>query len=458
MAVFVIDKRKDPLMPCSEKRARLLLEKGKAVIHRRIPFTIRLKDRIAGEVQPLCVKVDPGSKTTGLAVTTEYGKVVFAAEIQHRGQQAREALQGRKGFRKGRRSRNLRYRAPRFDNRTRLKGWLPPSLESRIGNIVTWAERLRKLAPVTSLSQELVRFDLQQMENPEISGIEYQQGTLAGYEVREYLLEKWGRKCAYCDEENTPLQIDHIHAKASGGSNRISNLTLACGPCNQKKDSLDIEVFLKSKPKILKRILAQAKRPLKDAAAVNATRWELYNRLTATGLPVEIGSGGRTKFNRTQQHLPKSHWIDAACVGLSGEQVVMPAGVCVFGIKAMGRGSYQRTRVNASGFPRGYLSRQKQYLGFQTGDIVIADVPKGKKSGVHAGRVAIRMSGSFNIQTADGVVQGISHRHCRVIQRGDGYNYSTTLIANHKGERAKGHALHDALSLPGLNAGVSRAA
>jgi hypothetical protein len=48
---------------------------------------------------------------------------------------------------------------------------------------------------------------LQKLENPEISGIAYQQGTLAGYELREYLLEKWGRKCAYCDATNVPLQI-----------------------------------------------------------------------------------------------------------------------------------------------------------------------------------------------------------------------------------------------------------
>ncbi|MFN2411424.1 MAG: HNH endonuclease, partial [Halomonas sp.] len=96
--------------------------------------------------------------------------------------------------------------------------------------------RLRGLAPITAISQELVRFDLQKLENPEISGIEYQQGNLLGYEIREYLLEKWGRECAYCTATDTPLQIEHIAPKASGGSNRISNLTLACHDCNQEKD------------------------------------------------------------------------------------------------------------------------------------------------------------------------------------------------------------------------------
>ena len=77
---------------------------------------------------------------------------------------------------------------------------------------------------------ELVRFDMQQIENPEISGVEYSQGTLAGFEQREYLLEKWGRKCAYCDAKDVPLNLDHIHSRANGGSNRVSNMTMACIP------------------------------------------------------------------------------------------------------------------------------------------------------------------------------------------------------------------------------------
>ncbi|WP_197047582.1 HNH endonuclease, partial [Planktothrix serta] len=68
---------------------------------------------------------------------------------------------------------------------------------------------------------------LQQLENPEISGIEYQQGELQGYEVRQYLLEKWSRKCAYCGVENVPLEVEHIHPKSQGGTDRISNLTVA---------------------------------------------------------------------------------------------------------------------------------------------------------------------------------------------------------------------------------------
>ena len=252
--------------------------------------------------------------------------------------------------------------------------------------------------------------------------MEYQQGELAGYEVREYLLEKWQRQCAYCDAQNIPLQIEHIHPKARCGSNRISNLTLACAPCNVKKAAQHITEFLAKDPKRLAKIQAQAKRPLRDAAAVNATRWKLFNALKATGLPVNTASGGLTKFNRSRLHIPKTHALDAVCVGQIGHVKQWQKPTLV--IKATGRGSYQRTRLNRFGFPRGYLTRQKQIHGFQTGDRVKAVVTKGKKIGTYVGRVAVRASGSFNIQTAQRLIQGISYRYCTLIQRGDGYGYS----------------------------------
>src|SRR6516164_10010704 len=170
------------------------------------------------------------------------------------------------------------YRAPRFDNRAKPKGWLPPSLQSRVDNIVSWQRRYSKIVPIGSIEIEAVRFDLQKMENPEISGIAYQQGTLAGYELREYLLEKWGRKCAYCDATNVPLQIEHIVARrprtafSTKGSNRASNLTLACEPCNRAKGNNRIELYLADQPDRLKHILAHTRKPLDGAAAVNATR------------------------------------------------------------------------------------------------------------------------------------------------------------------------------------------
>ncbi|OQX09478.1 MAG: HNH endonuclease [Thiothrix lacustris] len=423
MAVFVWDKRKQPLMPCSEKRARLLLARGRAVVVKHYPFSIRLKDRVGGEAQPLQVKLDPGSRHTGMALVREDKEkltVLNLFQLNHRGLSISENLTSRRAMRNRRRG-TSRYRPARFNNRPKPQSWLAPSLQHRIDTVMAWVNKLQRLAPVAAFSQELVRFDMQLLNNPEISSIGYQQGELQGYEVREYLLEKWGRQCAYCGAEHIPLEIEHIVPKANGGSNRVSNLTLACRTCNQRKGSQPVETFLAKKPVLLQKIKAQAKRPLKDAAAVNSTRWALANHLKATGLPVELASGGRTKFNRVQQSIPKSHALDAVCVGDTAR--IVRWNIPTLEIKCTGRGSYQRTRLDKYGFPRGYLLRQKAVHGFQTGDQVTANVTKGKKIGAYKGRVAVRASGFFNITTATGVVQGISHKHCQLIARNDGYGY-----------------------------------
>jgi 5-methylcytosine-specific restriction endonuclease McrA len=306
-------------------------------------------------------------------------------------------------------------------NRTRPKGWLAPSLQHRVETTLTWVNKLSKFAPINAISQELVRFDLQQLENPEISGIEYQQGLLAGYEVREYLLNKWDRKCTYCGVENIPLQVEHIQPKSKGGSNRIANLCLACEPCNIRKGTKNIEEFLKKKPDVLKKVLGQAKRPLKDAAAVNSTRWTLYNRLKFTGLEVNTSSGGLTKFNRTKLKLQKTHFFDAACVGNTPELLVLASQP--LNIKATGHGSRQMCRTDKFGFPNRYVPQFKFVKGFQTGDIVKAIVTSGKKIGTYVGRVAVRSTGSFNISAKQGLIQGISHKYCQQIHKKDGYGY-----------------------------------
>jgi hypothetical protein len=144
LSVFVIDRRKKPLMPCSEKRARLLLERGRAV----------------------AIKLDPGSKTTGIAVVVEVDnnvRVLSLMELQHRGKQISEALTSRRNMRRRRRG-NLRYRPARFNNRTKPKGWLAPSLQHRVDTTLSWVKRLRRLVPITRIVSELVRFDMQMLE------------------------------------------------------------------------------------------------------------------------------------------------------------------------------------------------------------------------------------------------------------------------------------------------------
>ena len=270
--VFVLDQRKKPLMPCTPKRA---------VVHRVSPFVIRLKDRLVEEsrLQPVILKIDPGSKTTGMALARseprEEGEVhhaVHLSEVRHQGEAVHERMQDRARSRRSRRSVNLRYRQPRFDNRTREAGWLPPSLRSRISNVLSWARRYGGFAPLERIDVERVKFDMQLLQNPEIAGVEYQGGERFGWEVRAYLVEKFQYRCAYCGKGGTPFELDHMLPKSRGGSERISNLALACHDCNHAKGKQTAAEF--GHPEVE----AQAKAPLKDAAAVNATRSALVNK------------------------------------------------------------------------------------------------------------------------------------------------------------------------------------
>lgn len=418
--VFVLDRNRKPLMPCHPARARALLRNQRAAVYRRAPFTIILKERDSGQTQPVELKADPGSKTTGLALVVEGKrgrKVVWAANLHHRGDAIRKRLADRRALRRGRRNRKTRYRAPRFLNRTRPAGWLPPSLKSRVDNVRTWVGRLIARVPVKAVAVETVRFDTQALQNPEISGVQYQQGTLFGYELREYLLEKWGRKCAYCGAKDTPLEVEHIMPRSRGGSGRASNLTLACVPCNQRKGHRTAAEF--GHPEIQ----AKAKQPLKDAAAINSIRYAVGNALRAFGLAVSFWTGGRTKFNRASQGYPKDHWIDAACVGTTGEAVSLDA-VTALSISATGRGKRQVVRPDRYGFPRGAAGCIKRVLGFQTGDLVRLVQPRGKYAGTWTGRLAgIRADGRLDIQPLSKKVTAHA-RHYHLLQHGDGYAYT----------------------------------
>ena len=405
------------------------------MVSHHTPFAIRLRDRAVVEsaVEGLELGIDPGSQKTGIAVfrvnRTGVRHVTHLLEIEHRGAAIHKKMQQRAAYRRRRRTANLRHRAPRFDNRVKQRGWLAPSLRHRVDSTVSMVRRITRWAPVSAVHQELVRFDLQQMDNPEIQGVEYQQGTLAGSEIREYLLAKWGRQCAYCGAENVPLNIDHIQPRSRGGSDRVSNLTLACVPCNLSKGAQPIDEFLKD-PSRLARIRRQAKAPLRDAAAVNSTRWALFQALQASGFPIDTSSGGQTKWNRTRFALPKTHALDAAAVGRP-DSLAGVAGwtMPIWSAKATGRGSYSRTRANAHGFPRLHLTRTKRHHGFQTGDLVWAVVTRGQHTGTHVGRVAVRSSGSFALTLAGGKIDGINHRCCRLLQRAAGWEWAVLLPA-----------------------------
>jgi 5-methylcytosine-specific restriction endonuclease McrA len=423
--VLVVDAHQRPLMPCTPARARILLAQGKAAVWRRFPFVLILKRAKAEAVtMPLRMKLDPGSQTTGMAVVNDAtNEVVWAAELTHRGNQVHKELTTRRGVRRSRKLRHTRYRQARFANRRRPQAWLPPSLLSRVDNILTWVARLSRWCPMGAISLEVVRFDMQLLQQPDITNLQYQRGTLFGTELRQYLLMKWGHHCAYCLATGVPLEIDHVMPQSRGGSDRVANLVIACHACNQQKSDQLLEDFLRDRPDVLACIQAQRKAPLKDAAAVNSTRWAIYERLKALGLALEAGSGGITKWNRQNRGLPKAHWIDAACCGTSTPHSLCLNRVQPWLIGAKGRQKRQMVNVDEHGFPVGKAKGPSRVWGVQTGDMVRAVVTKGKKIGTYVGRVAIKTDGYFKITGAFGMVEGIHARYCTPIHRNDGYTY-----------------------------------
>ena len=291
---FVFDQHQKPLMPCSEKCARLRPERGPVAIHKMAPFTIRLIGRTTEEsvLETLRVKCDPDSKTAGVAIIMDGAKgskVIFFGVIVPKAHVKRRTLRQRR-----------RYRKPRFQNRQRQAGWFPPPLGARVDQTLHALAKRRKCAPIRRVSVESVRLAMQKLEHAEISGVEYPPGILLGREIREYLLEKRGRACVYCGTIDVPLQEEHTILKSRGRTNRVSKLVLACEPCNLWKNALAAEEF--GYPEIQ----AQAQNPLKGAAMMNATRWRLYGRFKATRLPVEGRSGRRTKKQRLSTIFPKS--------------------------------------------------------------------------------------------------------------------------------------------------------
>ena len=441
--VLVLDKQKSPLMPCLPVRARKLLGQGKARVYRLVPFTIILTERVGGATQDTEVKIDPGSRESGIAVVADFkrGKtVIWAAELTHRGLAIVEKLLSRASLRRGRRSRKTRYRPPRFSNRTNPQGWLPPSLRSRIDNILALVKRLMRFLPVSFLGLEDVRFDTQLMHNPNISGVAYQQGALTGFELREYMLYRYNHTCVYCNGTNQDsiLEIDHFIPRSKGGSDRVANLVLACHSCNQAKGNALPQEWLgslsKSKTKVnqtrvkqLTRLIAGFRPGFRDASAVNSTRKAIKEVLLKLNLPLSTGTGGQTKFNRTRQSYPKRHFIDAACVGESGENVFLNPSMKVLLIRAIGRGNRQMCRMDKYGFPRTGAKQVKRVEGFQSGDLVKLFQPGGKYKGTYTGKVSVRKNKMFDIQTETATgklsITAPANRF-QLLQKADGYTYS----------------------------------
>lgn len=304
MIVFVKNMHGEALMPCKPQRARKLLKDKKAKIISYKPFTIQLLYGSSGYKQEVHLGVDLGAKHIGLAIVSE-DKVLAKGEIELRSD-TKSLLDKRRSYRENRRYRKTRYRQARFLNRrNKQKGWLPPSIESRINNTFMWIDKFESLLPKTELHIEVGKFDVQKMMNPDIQGEEYQQGETYGfYKDRYYVFARDKYTCQVCKKKNKILCTHHIIFRSHGGSDRVSNLIAVCTDChtseNHKKGKVLYDWMLKKK-----------KAPsYKEAPFMNALRFRVFKKYPKA----HITYGNITTPDRKSLGLEKTHYNDAIAI------------------------------------------------------------------------------------------------------------------------------------------------
>ena len=311
--VYVLNIEGKPLMPCSEAKARKLLKQNKAKIYKREPFTVQLLFECENQIQEISLGVDAGSKHIGLSATT-HQKELYSADVELRNDIV-NLLSTRRENRRTRRNR-LRYRKPRFDNRVSSKrsGWLAPSVLNKIQTHLKVIKDIHKFLPITKIIVETASFDVQKIKNPNISGVEYQQGKqLDFWNVREYVLWRDNHQCQYCKgkSKDSVLNVHHLESRKTGG-NSPDNLITLCKTCHKKYHSGEIQ---------LKQKRGQT---FRDTAFMGIMRWSFYEKLKELYLNVSMTYGYITKNTRIINNLPKEHYIDARCI--SGNPLAKPLG------------------------------------------------------------------------------------------------------------------------------------
>ncbi len=303
--VYVIDIQGRPLMPTERHRkVRRLLRDGLARVVTRTPFTIQLLYETTPFVQPVTLGLDPGSKVAGLSASTK-DRELIRVEASLRTDIV-GLLSTRRELRRTRRSRMLRHRKARFDNRKKPDNLMAPSIEQRIDSHMKLVNKACSILPVSRIIVETAQFDMQLIKNPDISGTDYQHGEQEGWKnVREYVLWRDGHSCRSCGGKSKDfvLEVHHLESRKTGG-NSPDNLVTLCKACHEGYHRGDIQLKLKHAPS------------LRDAVAVNIFRWEIYNRLVKAYGKDKVGLiyGYKTKDRRISLSLPKTSETDAFCI------------------------------------------------------------------------------------------------------------------------------------------------
>lgn len=303
--VYVLNQNGQPLMPTENNaKVRVLLKQGRAKVVNRCPFTIQLLYNSTNYTQKITLGVDSGSKHIGISATTK-DKVLFESDVELRNDIV-DLLSTRRELRRSRRSRKLRYRKQRFNNRKRSNRWLAPSVKQKVDSHIMMIAKVHKILPISNIVVEVASFDIQKIKNPTISGVDYQHGEQLGFwNVREYVLFRDGHKCQCCHGKSKDkiLNVHHIESRKTGG-NAPNNLITLCETCHTGYHKGIVKL-----PKTIHRGMS-----FKDATFMGVMRWALYEKLKTIYSDVKFTYGYITKNTRIKNDLPKDHYIDARCI------------------------------------------------------------------------------------------------------------------------------------------------
>lgn len=400
MLVYVLNKNGEPLMPCKPQKARKLLKDGKAKVLRTEPFTIQLLNGSSGYKQDITLGVDTGSKHIGISASTE-NKELYAADVELRNDIV-NLLSTRRQNRRTRRNRKTRYRKPRFQNRikSKNKGWLAPSIENKIHTHFRVIDDIHKILPITNIIVETASFDIQKIQNPNIQGVEYQQGNQLGFwNVREYVLFRDGHTCQCCKgrSKDKILNVHHIESRKTGGD-APNNLITLCETCHK-----DYHNGIITLPKSIHRGMS-----FRDATFMGIMRWTFYNRLKKLYPNVNMTYGYITKNTRITNGLPKEHYIDALCIARHPKAEQLDY---YYYQKQVRRNNRQIHKANILKGGKKKLNQAPQYVkGYQLFD----KVKYNDNSYYVFGR---RSNGYFDIRKLDGTKVNNGSVNCKYLQK-----------------------------------------
>jgi len=386
MQIYVLNHKGKPLMPCSPRKARLLLEQNMVKVVRRTPFTIQWTVPVRSYTQPVTLGVDSGYTNVGLSAITST-KELYSSETKLRTDIIKLHSE-RRQYRRTRRNRTTWYRKPRFLNRKKPEGWLAPSIQHKLDSHIKLVSKVCSILPVSKTIIEVAAFDIQKVINPGISGTGYQNGVQKDFwNVREYVLYRDNHTCQNCKGKSKDkiLEVHHITSRQTGGD-RPDNLITLCKTCHDKV-SLG-KLALKVKPS----------KQFKAETFMTMVRRRIVNELSAMGYLVTHAYGYVTKGNRIELKLPKSHANDAYVIAGGNGQTRTTDLYYIRQVRKCNRKLYRGDRSHIKN------TAPREVFGFRRYD-------KVKWNNVECFIFGRRSTGYFDLRTLDGVKVHSSAKH-----------------------------------------------